>query len=294
MNEATASALNIDLVDVTPKQAAKWLESNHVNRNLRRKSVDALRRDMENKRWRMTGEPIQFSRTAALINGQHRLSALATADPKKIWCPVCEKAGHIQFLVIGGLEDESQKMMDQGTARNVRDALILEHGHVKNVTLVAAVSRWLSIIDEPGPRMDPNILRTKVTTAEALDAYNRFPDQIDLACTMATRLRRNLMGSPTAVAYSYLAFSRIDPEATNEFFAGMIDEEWSSKNDPRKAAHRRMRTVHYDQGVKVSIETGIMMVSVLTRAWNAWRRGEEVETMNVRTRSGLILPVKPI
>ncbi|HLN78254.1 MAG TPA: hypothetical protein VK204_14490, partial [Nocardioidaceae bacterium] len=241
----TAGTIDVKVMKVTPKKAQEWLEQNEVNRNIRPKLVSAYRRDMEAGRWVFTAEPIQISRTGRLLNGQHRLSALSSST----------KVKHIELVVATGLPDTTQAMMDQGKPRNARDALMIAHGHVKNSTIVASILRWLVLAPEPGAHLTPSLMRTKVTTAEALAAFEQFPDVVE-AAERATYMRNVLLGSPSAVGYTWHALHRVDAEACTEFFAGMADMEWAWKNDPRKAALRRMQALHRDQEVKTSIETG--------------------------------------
>ena len=282
-NTKAGRAVSAEVRHVTPAQAREMLENNHVNRRLRQKVVMAYRRDMEAGRWEFTGESVQVSRTGALLNGQHRLNALADAKVKSI-----------DLLVVTGLPDDAQTLMDQGVGRRITDALLLQHGHVKNVTVVAGIARWLVLAPEVGPHVNPSMIRNKVTAAEAVEVFNRDPETIISAGQHAQVMRRHLLGSPTAMGYSWYQFHRVDPSACEEFFAGMRDMEWSFPNDPRKAALRRMQMIHADEGIKANQETGIILVSILTRAWNHWRKGEEVDTLGIRTKTGIILPVTPI
>lgn len=276
----SAGSTTVEIMKVTPAQATEWLECNEVNRSLRSSVVNAYRRDMEAGRWAFTGEPIQLSRTGRLLNGQHRLSALAGS----------ESVEHLDFVVITGMPDETQAMMDQGAVRSIRDALVLTNGPVKNVSMVSAVARWAHLCPELGPQLTPKLLRTKVTTAEALEALAKNPE-IPTAAERAQALRPTISGSPTAVAFSWLHMHRLDAEACTEFFAGMMDMEWSFKEDPRKAALRRLQIMGSDPAMTTGKETAVMIVSVLSRAWNAWRKGEAVDSFNIRSRSGIILPV---
>jgi hypothetical protein len=82
--------------------------------------------------------------------------------------------------------------------------------------------------------------------------------------------------------------ARANAELANEFFAGMVDMEWKWKNDPRKAALRRLQAIHRDGEIKTSLETGFMVVSLLSRTWNHWRKEEEVESIGIRSRSGIV------
>lgn len=276
-------AVESEIMEVTPALATEWLGDTNINRNLRPKVVAAYRRDMEHGRWEFTGEAIQRSVSGSLLNGQHRLHALAEA----------EGVESIQMLVVTGLPEKSQTLMDQGVARSFRDAMVMEHGHVKNITTVASICRWLVLCPEAG-KMNPSVMRNKISAAEAVDKFGEAPEVITRAGEEATLMRRYMLGSPTATGYAFTQFFQVDAADTVEFFAGMRDMEWSMPNDPRKAALRRMQLMHGDEGIKTTIETGVMMVSVLSRAWNLWRKKEEIESLNIRSKNGIILPVDPI
>ena len=281
---ATASkSIETTIIKVTPEMAGKWLEDNLVNRNIRPKVVAAYQRDMEHGRWEFTGEPIQISVSGALLNGQHRLTALSMANVKSI-----------DMLVVSGLPDKAQSLMDQGVARHIRDAMLLEHGHIKNSTTVSSIVRWTVLSPEVGPQTTPSVLRNKVSAAEVVDLFGSETNLFIRAGEEAVRLRNYMLGSPTAMGYAWLQLFRVNGEDCVEFFAGMRDMEWSMPNDPRKAALRRMQLMHGDEQIKTTLETGVMTISVLTRAWNLWRKKEEVESLNIRTKTGIILPVKPI
>jgi hypothetical protein len=282
-----SKAITVEVVAVTTKQAREWLENNHVNRNLRPKVVDAYRRDMEAGRWEFTAEPIQISRTGALINGQHRLLALSEAKGVR----------SLDFVVASGLSDEAQAMMDQGVSRKIADALTITHGHVKNLTLVSAITRWTCLQPQAGPHMSKAAFNGKVSAAEALQVYSAEMDLLNESAYHAAYLRHSLMVSPTAIGYSWSQLARVDESATNEFFSAMVDMEWSLPNDPRKAALRRLHALKRDVDFKTGLESGVIVVSVLTRAWNTWRKGEELDTIHIKgkgSQRGIVPPVTPI
>lgn len=288
VNKDKTMGVDAAVVRLSPADAQRLLEKNSVNRNLRRGVVDAYRRDMEQGRWGMTGEPLQLSRTDLLLNGQHRMTALAEAD-----------VDGIDFLVVTGLDDKVQSLMDQGATRGIVDALRMSHGgHIKNITVVSGVSRWLVAHPQPGVGNMIQDLKKKVSSAEAVQAFNDNPD-IEEACDRAVSLRANgagIPGSATGLGYAYLHISRVDPAACNEFFGAMSDMSFSMKDDPRKAALRRLTQIVQDrEGRGADRAAAVMAISVLTRAWNAWRRGEEMPSIMARNNKGLpIDPVQPI
>lgn len=73
-------AMRYEIVDITPKTASKWLESNaQFNRKLRQTVVDRYARDMLNGAWNLTHQGVAFDTKGRLIDGQHRLAAIAKA-----------------------------------------------------------------------------------------------------------------------------------------------------------------------------------------------------------------------
>lgn len=283
MSKSHAATVSAEIVNVTPAQAREWLESNQVNRNLRQGAMLAYRRDMEEGRWVLTAEPIHFSRTGRLLNGQHRLTALAGSTGVK----------SVELMVVTGLPDQAQILMDQGASRKASDALIIAEGHVKNSTLAGSISRWYRLVPQMGPDLNPVALRGQTSTAELVETFRNNPD-IAQAAERAAYFRKHVPGSATAIGYTWLHLNRVDSEATAEYFAGMIDMEWSWPSDPRKAAYRRLQIMQRDPDMKASRDTGVMVASVLTRAWNAWRKEESMDTIMTRSRSGIVLPVTPI
>lgn len=277
-------AIDVQVARITPSEAHDLLEKNSVNRKLRSTLVDAYRRDMEEGRWRMTGEPIQFSRTDQLLNGQHRLTALAGS--KKL------RKG-VDFLVVTGLDDQTQGLMDQGAKRGVADALRIAHGHVKNVTIASGIARWTVAYPTIGVGSMLQGLKHKVSVSEAVEAYTTQPDIAD-AADRAVFFRGHIPVSVTAMGFTWLHMNRVDPAATGEYWGAMVDLSFGAKDDPRKAALRRLTSMAADPEFRANMQTSVGIVSILTRSWNAWRRDEAMPTITAKGKNGIIEPVKMI
>ena len=69
--------MKCEIMKVSPEMATKWLEKNIVNRRIRDYKVNAYARDMKNGDWRLNGEAIVFNKSGQLVDGQHRLNAIA-------------------------------------------------------------------------------------------------------------------------------------------------------------------------------------------------------------------------
>ena len=67
--------LTVTVEDITPEQAASYLENNAKHRPIKQKKVDAYVSEMVNGQWQLNGKSIIFDSNGRLMNGQHRLSA---------------------------------------------------------------------------------------------------------------------------------------------------------------------------------------------------------------------------
>lgn len=277
------SIVTTDVIKVTPKMARELLETSTVNRRLRRALVASFRNDMEQGRWLMTGEPIKISRTRALLDGQHRLTALAESEGVR----------HIEFLVVRGLADEVQAVMDSGAPRSLVNAIEWKYGKVTNLAVQAALARWLAVVPVPVPEMN-SVLGKKVTNALALETYASNPD-IPKAAQQGTHIRTVCRGlSPSAFGYSWLQLHRADPEACSQYFWSWESMQFNQGvHDPRLAAWRRMQ-VMVEESANADTKLAVAIISVITRSWNAWRKGEELSTITYKGRYGTIGPVRPL
>jgi hypothetical protein len=96
---------------ITPDIAREMLQKNVGNRNPRPKTFMAYERDMRAGKWVETHEAIAVSKSGNIINGQHRLMALARAGVS-LW-----------FLVVtyDDTETANQLPIDCGARRSLAD-----------------------------------------------------------------------------------------------------------------------------------------------------------------------------
>lgn len=136
-----------------PESAQAALKTNTGNRHLNPSHVQKLRREMDEGRWVDNGEAIKFDNSGRLIDGQHRLSAIALMPPEF----------RITLTVVRGLDSAAQLTMDLGRKRTAGDFLTMS-GYAQGNRLAAAV-RFLidwrehkSIIRKGTPTSDTTIV----------------------------------------------------------------------------------------------------------------------------------------
>lgn len=65
-----------DGYEISPEQAAKWLERNDSNRNVNVAKVKKMAKDMREGHWDTTHQGIAIASDGTLVDGQHRLLAI--------------------------------------------------------------------------------------------------------------------------------------------------------------------------------------------------------------------------
>ena len=266
-----------DDVVVTPAQATYWLEHhNGPNRLIKSNKVEAYSRDMLAGRWRVTGESIKFDEQGNLVDGQHRLYACALSGVA------------FTTTVQRGVDRAAQEVMDSGIMRGAADMLSMRGISMsRNVAASARVLR--GYLDTHGVRID-HYLRNSLTTNSEIDtvlAHN--PGLVEIASQSVKWTRMiGITGSVGSVAMYLL--TRVDEAEAKEFFESLTNHTTDGPGDPRYALLRRLALSggntqtgrhHLSQGEQLSM---------VIRAWNAWRRGATMTKMQT-TSGGYHVPI---
>jgi hypothetical protein len=125
---ATAPQPDIDVEVVTPDKAHEWLGQNQGNRHLSPSVVQRYATDMRNGDWRVTGDPLRFTRDGRLLDGQHRLAAVIAAQVT------------VPMVVIRNVPDNAQEVIDSGLRRRLSDSLAMRGA--SDVLQLAATVRF--------------------------------------------------------------------------------------------------------------------------------------------------------
>lgn len=125
--------LKIERILVTPELACEWLEKFNTD-NYRKIVPNVIRRymhDMKHGRWTENSATIAFATDGSLVDGQHRLTAIAKSG-MSIW-----------LNVLTGLAPEARgdHNQDRGKPRDI--AAFMTNTGVKNASSVAATIRLL-------------------------------------------------------------------------------------------------------------------------------------------------------
>ena len=109
---------------ITPIMANEYLKLNTKNRKVSKRSLAFLIHEIKKGNWVFNGAPIIFSNTGALLDGQHRLMAIANTGATE------------RFLVIRGVHNDVFTTIDSGRPRTNADALSVDN--VKYASVMAS------------------------------------------------------------------------------------------------------------------------------------------------------------
>lgn len=264
-----------NVVDITPDLAAKWLAQNTHNRNLRERVVNGYAADMRDGNWVEDGQSIKFAKGdvvllnnpaitgGALLDGQHRLSAIVTADVI------------IRMLVVSNLDDSTQEVMDTGAKRVLGDVLKLR-GEAYAITLAAALMRvhqW-----KQGYRKNlKSAGNARPTHRQLLEVLEEHPE-LRRSVEIADRIRKAGRLSASTVALCHWLFNTVDPDDCAFFFARLGDGVGLMNDDPVYALRRVLENFAADRGRPDEA----LVTALVIKAWNAYREGRSVQVLAYR------------
>lgn len=121
-------------VTVTKPLVDALLALNTRNRKLMQSAVLRLKNDIQDGAYLPTCQGVGVDKSGVLADGQHRLVAL-------------KEAGYppVQILLVTGLDESAQAVIDRGAKRSIADALSILQGRTVSNAIVAACSVFITI-----------------------------------------------------------------------------------------------------------------------------------------------------
>ncbi len=242
--------ITAEIMTVSPKKAEDWLSANTHNRPLRNRQVEFLRGVIERGEWQLNGDAVRFDADGTLIDGQHRLWAIALGETS------------VKMMVVRGLASDAQMTIDMGARRSLADHLRLE-GYTNASRLAALmVAKW---------RWDNDLYQTtaRPTIAQAMAVLEDNPTLVD-SCKVWAKGHLTYHSSVGAIGLLHYECSSIDEEAADEFFDRLADGVGLAKDSP--ILHLRERLI-------VSRLSAVMQAALTIKAWNAYVEGRKVEKL---------------
>lgn len=260
----------VGLQTITPSQAAYWLSHcNPKNRPINKSHVQRLASDMKAGRWRVTNQGFAFSPSGQLLDGQHRLSAVAMSGVS------------IQSYVFENIEVESQLVMDQGSKRSTQHAITLQGGlgvvsNFKMATLRMMISGYKR--------------REILSVQEEMDLLTQHDEAVDFAVSCMPKKSSMLRGIVTAATSGVIgrAWYSQDPDELRRFCEVLSTSMASEKRDMSAIALRNYLIASASVGgAAVSLER----YAKIQRVLHAWLNGESMtKVYGISSKNLFLLP----
>lgn len=247
------------VIDLMPKDAELLLELNRNNRPARSRVSDQYAADMRSGRWLYAAEPLKFDVEGVLLDGQHRLMGLASLINE---APDLS----VKFMVVTGLDKNSQTVMDQGSKRTAGDNLNLSG--IKNANEVAAAAR--AYILWTGDRMfgDQRAASSRVSNTEVQEWVAKNPEFVE-ACVVSVKHKKDVDLAARLYMASYAVFRKIDKDAADEFLNMWCTGVNLHVGHPVLTLREKLGRIRRER-TTISDRDALAMV---VTAWNHYREG---------------------
>lgn len=235
------------IIPVDPATAARWLDRNGANRNVRPVIVNKYATDMAAGLWCLTGAPIQFDANGTLLDGQHRLAAIVKSGVT------------VPMFVVEGLPVEAQPYMDIGAKRTVADQLGIA-GYQNSATLASGARIALAwTTDQLRDRME------LISDAQIREFVKANPEIAD-----AAKFAAALEGAPLAASMICAVTWRLldvghTQERVHGFFTAVAEMRSDGPGDPKYALLHRLNAA---RRTRERIKSTVAL-SMVVRAFNA-------------------------
>lgn len=174
-------------VSISPEDAALLLpEYNVRNRRLRSGLVEYLSRQIKNHEWQPDHpQPIVFSVSSRMIDGQHRLHAIANSGMT------------VYAMVTTGVRDELREYIDTGISRGLEDRVEFSTDHGENKRIATLVNQWY-LIERWAHKYG------RPTPAEALTLFASHKPAFVFVANLAGNKKRGVTVAPVLVALAQM------------------------------------------------------------------------------------------
>jgi len=263
----------IRLVTVTPAKATTWMEkANGHNRTLSVAYVKRLVAAFNRDEYLFTGDTIKFDTDGYLVDGQHRLAAIAKSGVER------------KLLVVNGLNPEAIHVIDaESRSRTLGDVLQIEG--FKNARGLAGVVKVAWPMEQKGVGQTSG--QGRLTMQQALDFIDRRPS-LELSTTYGRNLAKAEMNPLTPSEYGafwdIMSLAHYDVAA--EFFDA-VAYGYGKKGDNAPIVRRRIQ--HHVATQQHRSKAYVMTVFI--KGWNAEVEGRSLKQIQVRLDEKIPSPI---
>lgn len=256
--------LSVEREVLSPAQATAYLEGNLGNRPLVEKRVLALAGAISRGEWKENAETIKFNGGGSLLDGQHRLAAIARGRRS------------VPVWIARGLEGEAQETVDIGASRTVGNMLAIR-GY-KNANEIAGAARIIWTYRQTKELYPATAGMLNPTPQQIIQVIEQESDLSEWVTWAGSVARKDpaLRLSKTVIAGTgFVLASKTSEEDAKGFFAELLTPLHAGD------ATAVLRTRLLQQGFHNQMHPRLRLALVV-KAFNAWMSGERPKRLTWR------------
>lgn len=257
----------IEVVDISPGLARSWIDRSvgFSNRPMRKQWAEGLTAAIRRREWRLTFDTIKMDREGNVVDGQHRLLAIAQSG---ITC---------KALVVRGVEPDAFAVMDTGRGRTVGDILHLE-GFPDRFAMAGA-AKMLMLVENFGRPIDVAVDARSFVTPAGTVAYLREHPEVKDGVNLGHSIRKYVEGGPAIWGAAMTLLVRVSPEQAETFGHLIRTGEGLDRGHPVLALRKRLLAKKNNLTFNHDRYSREELLAIIIKAWNAWRQDEEIDNV---------------
>lgn len=255
--------IKIEVQTISPELAKQWLETSKLNRRLTERNVNFLYGQMKSGNWLLTGDTIKFGTDGALLDGQHRLSAIV-----KYGKP-------IDAFVARGLEQEVFQVLDTGKSRTASD--VISASGYKYATNLAAIARNI-ILFQHGFYTTGGGRKERASNKDVLDFVQSHDELQEITAFCQNHIYQSFRFITLGyLGMLYYILSRKNQTKCDEFFGKYASGTDLSESNPIR--HLRERLIKDGQN-KLKL-TGRDKIALFIYTWNNFMLNKRIQQLTL-------------
>lgn len=249
---------------ISPELARKFLEKNTRNRPLNSRRAALLAEAIKRGEWMMNGDAIRFSDSGVLLDGQHRLTAIAISGLT------------VDAMVVRGLPDSVFDTIDVGGAARTTGSVMALMGE-KNYNRLAALTRMYFVYEKTGDPTNGNPDNSPTTAQQIALAEDRsFSESVDESEKLVW-CRKNV--TPTLNAFCIHVFKKDNEKLASEFFRLLNSGAGLEAGSPVLLLRERLAESKSDKKQEMSKHYALALIC---KAYKLFREGAHIKQLRVR------------
>lgn len=251
--------MKTEIKTITPEMAIDLLKKNQNNRRLDTKQVDFFADQMIKNEWKLTGQGISIATDGRIIDGQHRLAAIAKSKKS------------LPMLIISELQFKTQNVYDTGKTRTASDIFVINK--IKYAIVISAgIKIYYSFLKNYKDTTQQNML--KLTNENIFNIYQKNSEIYDKIGQFAgSKEQKIIANSLVCGCCMYLIIEKnYHIEKVFDFFS-QINSGMNVKNN--SIIYFRNKIIQSQLNRK-NITRGDLVI-FLIKLWNNYIKGKEIQ-----------------